>query len=121
MWTYKQSTGELFQEGGARLGVGYSGAPEFLNKPDAENLSNRGPIPRGHYHIGPVVEVDGKGPVCINLQPRTGQDMHGRGGFLIHGDSIAAPGSASHGCIILRRSIRELIAASEDRELEVVR
>ena len=45
--------------------------------------------------------------------------MFGRDGFLIHGDSIVHTGQASQGCIILPRSIREQIAASEDDELEV--
>lgn len=45
--------------------------------------------------------------------------MFGREGFLIHGDSIVHMGQASHGCIILPRSIREQIAASGDDEIEV--
>lgn len=122
MWVYKQSTGEFFKDG-ARLGIGYSGAPGHKNKPDDEHLSNRGPIPRGRYRIGPVVAIEGKGPVCIDLAPTAEQraNMHGRGGFLIHGDSISAPGTASRGCIILRRSIREAVVASPDKDLEVVR
>lgn len=120
MWTYKQSTGEISIDGAA-IGVGYSGQPECKNNPDAEHLVNRGPIPRGRYRIGDLVTVKGKGPVCIDLNPLPGQDLHGRGGFLIHGDSIKSPGTASHGCIILPRKIREIIAESPDRELEVVR
>jgi hypothetical protein len=46
--------------------------------------------------------------------------MFGRSGFLIHGDSIIRPGTASRGCIILAREIREQIAASGDADLEVV-
>lgn len=40
--------------------------------------------------------------------------------FRIHGDSIRAPGTASHGCIILPRAIRDRIWASGDRALQVV-
>ena len=125
MWTYRQSTGALLQNGQPFLwrGVpvcGYSGFGACKNKPDTEALGNQGPIPRGKYTIGQVVAIPGKGPYCIDLHPHQGQDLHGRGGFLIHGDSIAVPGSASHGCIILPRPAREAIAMSGDRELEVV-
>jgi hypothetical protein len=46
--------------------------------------------------------------------------MFGRDGFLIHGDSVEHPGTASHGCIIMSRAIREAIAQSDDHELNVV-
>jgi len=46
--------------------------------------------------------------------------MCGRSAFLIHGDSIAAPGTASHGCIILARPDRERIAESGVKQLVVV-
>jgi hypothetical protein len=43
-----------------------------------------------------------------------------RTGFLIHGDSIEHPGTASHGCIIMPRAIREAIAQNDDHDLNVV-
>jgi hypothetical protein len=46
--------------------------------------------------------------------------MCGRDNFLIHGDSIAAPGTASHGCIILNRLARERIDAARVGPLVVV-
>ena len=45
---------------------------------------------------------------------------HGRSGLLMHGDSKEHPGSASHGCVILPRSVREEVWQSGDRDLEVV-
>jgi hypothetical protein len=54
------------------------------------------------------------------LIPKEGTDTFGRSGFLIHGDSVAMPGTASHGCIILSRDLREQISASGDNQLEVV-
>jgi hypothetical protein len=54
------------------------------------------------------------------LLPCDGTDTLGRAGFLIHGDSVKAPGTASHGCIILPRAIRDRIAVSEDTRLCVV-
>src|ERR1035438_5538324 len=35
------------------------------------------------------------------LTPESGTNTFGREGFLIHGDSVQNPGTASHGCIIL--------------------
>lgn len=32
--------------------------------------------------------------------------MHGRAGFYMHGDKVAAPGNASEGCIIMPRAVR---------------
>lgn len=115
MWTYEQTTGRLSRNG-VIVSFGHSGDGDRRNDPDAEHLTNRGPIPRGRYRIGDVVTVEGRGPVCIDLHPVPGQNLHGRGGFLIHGDE-----AASHGCIILGRRTRQLIAESDDRELEVIR
>ena len=60
------------------------------------------------------------GPYVLPLTPDPENLMYGRDGFLIHGDSITNPGSASEGCIILPRSARTMIAASGDNRLEVV-
>ena len=60
------------------------------------------------------------GPFVLRLTPAPTNEMFGRDGFLIHGDSIEHPGSASHGCIILPRAIREAIAKSDDDTLHVV-
>ena len=60
------------------------------------------------------------GPFTILLEPAPGTDTLGRSAFRIHGDSVRAPGTASHGCIILPRAIRDHIWRSGDRDLEVV-
>jgi Protein of unknown function (DUF2778) len=46
------------------------------------------------------------------LTPDPSNDMCGRSGFLIHGDSVSHPGDASDGCIILSRAEREAIVKS---------
>jgi hypothetical protein len=46
--------------------------------------------------------------------------MFGRSGFLMHGDNIRLPGTASEGCIILPRDLREAIWNSADHTLEVI-
>jgi hypothetical protein len=61
-----------------------------------------------------------RGPFCIPLEPCDGTETHGRSAFLIHGDSIKAPGTASEGCIILSNVVRRGLWASGERIIEVV-
>ena len=122
MWTYKQSTGGLSRDG-ELAGAGYSGFEAGKNNPAMQNVPDAGPIPQGRYTIGApqCVDEDGPhGPFVLPLTPDPANEMFGRSGFLIHGDSIKSPGFASRGCMIMGRSIRELIASSGDAELTVV-
>lgn len=119
MWTYAQSTGQLSRNG-QPIAIGYSGFGEGKNNPALQGISDVGPIPRGDYTIGPpeCVDVAGPhGPYVLRLTPH--QAMN-RDGFLIHGDSMEHPGQASHGCIILARGFRSLIAVSHDTHLTVI-
>jgi hypothetical protein len=56
----------------------------------------------------------------MRLTPSGGQNMFERSGFLIDSDSSKHDKSASEGCIILDRNIRDKISASSDRKLFVV-
>ncbi len=118
---YLQSTGELFDGEGLLVGTGYSGAGIGRNNPALDSVHNVGPIPAGEYTIGAPEDLAGgpHGPFVLRLEPDPANNMHGRDGFLIHGDAIARPGSASHGCIILPRRVRERIALSGDDRLKV--
>ncbi len=120
MWTYHQSTGQLHDRLDVLCGVGYSGKGECKNSPAAQFRHNQGPIPQGSYRIGDPHDTDTHGPFVLSLSPGFDNVMQGRSGFLIHGDSLAVPGTASDGCIILDRALREKIAASDDKMLEVV-
>ena len=119
MWTYRQSTGELLQDG-RFVSQGYSGKGVGKNNPALENVHNVGPIPAGAWSIESLtVEKTPHGPFVLHLAPRNGTQTFGRSGFLIHGDSIKAPGEASEGCIILQRWVRSRIWASGDRAVTV--
>ena len=123
MWTYEQRTGRLLDDAGTLVATGYSGFGSDKNQPADESIADLGPIPAGEYSIGgpECVEAPGPhGPYVLRLTPAPTNDMFGRNGFLIHGDSIEHPGTASHGCIILPRKIREAIAQSDDQTLSVV-
>ena len=118
MWIYKQSNGQLWHNSEI-FGAGYSGHGEGKNNPACEAIHDVGPIPVGLYRIGPAHISANVGPCTMALDP-IDHDACGRTDFRIHGDSIHDPGGASHGCIIFPRKIRELISASDDKELEVI-
>jgi hypothetical protein len=118
-WTYKQSSGELDHDG-AVAGTGYSGHGDGLNNPAMQSAADVGPIPQGVYTIGlPHSPPDHLGPLAMPLTHVSG-DIFGRSAFFIHGDNAAGNHSASDGCIILARPIRQQIADSPDRDLQVI-
>jgi hypothetical protein len=117
-WTYKQSTGEL-DHNGAAIGAGYSGHGAGLNNPAMQNVHDVGPIPQGAWTIGPPRDPpDHLGPLAMPLTPSG--DTFGRSDFFIHGDNAQLNHSASDGCIILVREIRQQIVDSLDSDLQVV-
>ncbi len=123
MLHYSQSTGKLTSNNGFVLGTGYAGALGFKNDPNAQSIHDKGPLPRGVYDVGPPHNTVGHGPFVLTLIPHPDNIMFGRGGFLIHGDSIEHPGTASKGCIIMPRSARELAwddCLVNDTTLEVI-
>lgn len=122
-YVYEQATGNTYVDYGGSydfFASGYSGSADHggKNNPDAQCEKDIGPLPRGIYQIGNP--VTGPSPFSLPLKPAPENDMCGRSGFYIHGDSIAAPGRASHGCIIMKRPDRERMAASGLRKLKVV-
>lgn len=121
MWTYQQRNahgdGELDHDGVFEA-TSYSGTGAGRNNPDMEAVPNVGPIPRGLYHIGPATDDHPSlGPRVMALTP-VGHNAHNRTAFFAHGDS--ANHDASHGCIILGRTMRDAMDASPDRDLMVV-
>lgn len=119
-WLYRQSTGELINTAGETVAVGYSGAGDGKNKALMEKVKNVGPIPKGAYRISPPHDTVTHGPYVLPLTPNPLNVMYGRAGFLIHGDSVVSPGTASEGCIILPRGVREVIWNSGIHELGVI-
>lgn len=124
-WVYEQRTGRLRDPLGNLLGVGYAGGnccqqSEGRNNPDMDHIANVGPLPRGRYTIEKPRDTVTHGPYVLPLTPHVGNVMHGRGAFLIHGDSVVRPGCASDGCIIQARDVRYRLGSSLDHELEVI-
>lgn len=118
MIDYDQKTGNISLRA-TRIGVGYSGHGVGLDNPDKEDMQNIGPIPRGDWKITRWDDHHGdKGPQVAVLSP-VGHDAHGRSAFLIHGDNAQLNHTASHGCIIASRVIRDALRASKETELLV--
>lgn len=117
---YSQSTGILTTDDKKYIGSGYSGFASGKNNPLMESVRNIGPIPKGIYSIGKSYNSKKTGPLTIPLVPNPKNNMYDRSLFAIHGDNINMPGTASHGCIILSRKIREYIVNSIDKILKVV-
>lgn len=119
-WVYHSDSGELYAPDGVFEGKCYSGRGFGLDNPAAEKMAGVGPIPRGEYHIGlPQNPVGHLGPLAMPLLPTAATNDFGRNGFFMHGDNMSLDHSASHGCIVAGRSIREMVAVSTDRTLIV--
>lgn len=128
MLIYSQSKGSLCHvvegQDPAILGRGYSGHPPYVNDPDAQALKARGPIPRGRYRVSSPWDHVRLGPVVFFLEPVDPKQMMGRSGFLIHGDNKYGNRTASFGCIVISRKVRDdlatLRATAKGLILEVV-
>jgi hypothetical protein len=123
-WHYDQSSGELRDPTGALVATGYSGKGRGKNNPAMQSERGLGPLPAGLWRMKSVYASKSVGPFCITLWSEDGtpddrHDATGRSAFRIHGDSIRAPGTASKGCIILPRAVREKMWRSGDRLLKV--
>lgn len=118
MFVYEQKTGRFYDPTGKLLATGYSGRGAAKNDPSREKERGIGPIPRGKWRIGLPYNSQKVGPFALPLTP-VDHKAHGRTAFLIHGDSIKNPGTASSGCIILPRAVRNTIHASKVKDLIV--
>lgn len=128
MLVYSQSTGRLTEFGTDKLiGTGYAGFKEGRNNPDADHQQALGPIPRGFWRIGAVYDSRRVGPRTIPLYKLDGDpgddidSVTGRSAFRIHGDNSRGDQSASRGCIVLPRVVREAIINGKDEILWVKR
>lgn len=120
MWVYSQLEGQLFHDDIFK-GYGYSGHGIGYNNPNAESLKGVGVIPSGKYKIDAWEDHHKVLGVCVaHLSPVNPSDVFGRSGFFIHGDNQKMNHTASDGCIILNRLLRNLIQASKDNDLLVI-
>ena len=124
-WVYEQTTGKLYDPEGNYVATGYAGGncgknPEGINNHDMQNVKSIGPLPCGLYSFGSVVLKSQLGQFAIPLIPDSANEMFGRGGFFCHGDTQELNHSASVGCIIMPRNVRNEMYSSADRQIQVV-
>lgn len=126
---YEQSTGQLTLVDGlsgmeVSLCGGYAGRGWGFNNHDAQNEKDIGPLPEGNYRIGQIqtntVRAQSLNPrdmeFSMRLTPMTNIDT--RSGFLIHDDFGVR--NASNGCICTPKTVRQAIAGTGVRLLQVV-
>lgn len=107
---YEIASGEFSLSPEAKF-IGYAGNGIGKNNAEYCHVRNVGPLPRGMYLMLHRIE-NHPTDITIRLRAGEGEETFGRSGFLIHGDSAKAPGTASRGCIILNRAAREYLERS---------
>lgn len=99
---------------------GYSGYKGAANIPSRQCEKNIGPIPSGQYEVGSGRNSPNTGRMTLPLTPLPGTKMCGRGDFRIHGDNKKHNHSASHGCIIMPRAVRDILNDEGGGTLDVI-
>lgn len=117
-WTYNSATGGLYHNG-TYIETGYAGHGAGVNDPSMQSISRVGPLPTGRYTIGPQYYSPNTGRATMALTPAPTNQMYGRSAFRIHGDNSQRNRTASEGCMIFNRDIRDQIANSGDTDLVV--
>lgn len=101
----------VFRDGEQRpLAVGYSGARGHINHIPSVSIRSKGPVPPGTWYLARA-PWSRRGPQVISLTPDVATQTYGRTAFLIHGDNKRQNQTASAGCIIMPRHVRDVIAA----------
>jgi hypothetical protein len=119
MFSFRQSTGELFAANGFLVGRGWAGQGAGKNNPVMENVPGIGPLPRGGYTIEEPHDDARTGPYTMNLVPDAINEMFGRSEFRIHGAALEHPELSSEGCIVLPHDVRQIVWDSGDHRLQV--
>ena len=120
IWVYEQATGKMIYPDGHTVAQCYSGHGAGLNNPADEQVAGAGPIPHGMWHIDLTpLEHTACGPLALALSP-IGHNAFGRSLFRIHGDNQSVNHTASDGCIIAPRPVRQAIIDSGITYLNVV-
>jgi hypothetical protein len=109
-YIYHVASGIFELDGGARA-ICYSGDGEGKNNVGMQSVAFMGPIPVGSYYIDNRRNDDRHGKDVMPLLPETSTFTFGRGGFMLHGDSIANPGCGSLGCICMPPAARATVRA----------
>jgi hypothetical protein len=108
--SFSQSSGEIKNEDGTIVAMGWAGHGQAKLNPFMENERSLGPLPKGLYRVGEWQDHPRLGPMCAPLEQIEGETF-GRDDFWIHGPSRNPEkyGQESNGCIVIPRAQREVI------------
>ena len=112
-WKFVIKTGHIYDPLGNKVWTGYAGGnegknPEGVNNPLMVSVAKVGPLCPGFYTMESPLPTSHLGPFAIPLTPDATNVMFGRRGFYCHGDRTQPPPrSASEGCIIAARAVRD--------------
>lgn len=129
MWTWEIKSGNLYSNAGDLIGSGHAGHDvvengvvtiQGRNNPAMTHVKDIGPLPVGMYTIMPPKDYVTVGKFAMQLIPDITNEMFGRGGFYMHGDSFEDQVVDSDGCPVQQRPVREFVANSNDNRLHVV-
>ena len=121
MIVFDVKNGRLLDPGGYVIGPAWSGHGAAANDQSQERVQNVGPIPRGLYDVGPMIDGGHLGPNVMALTPVNPAQCFGRSGFYMHGDTVGdIDHVASDGCIIASLPERLKVNAASDRRLNVI-
>jgi hypothetical protein len=98
-------------------GFGYSGQAQYLNNLLYQADHKTGPLPAGTYTITAINNDPHRGQHTCVLTPDPANQMFGRSGFLIHGDTADRTHTASDGCIIAPLWVRQQFEAGDAVEV----
>lgn len=118
LWEYRIDDGSLSKDG-ELVGFGYSGAPGYTNRSSEVDKKSKGPIPPGEWFFDRA-PWSRKGPQVMSLIRGPQTETFGRSAFMIHGDNKRRNRSASNGCIVFDRHIRDQLAADAPGRLVVL-
>jgi RHS repeat-associated protein len=109
---YSQSSGKFdcFDKTTDKHTIGatcYSGSGASRDKPADQCVKDKGPIPGGWWNIGSGYNHPELGNPTFNLDPQTGTDTCLRDLFRIHADNSLGNFSASGGCIVCSKQVRD--------------
>jgi len=90
------------------------------NNPAMQAVRCIGPLPVGWYSMSEPFHHPKLGQITFQLTPDPENEMFGRDDFFMHGAGGDDPENSSEGCIIQAHDVRQAVADSGIRRLQVV-
>lgn len=118
---FDRKAGTLYDYPTGKVWFGiWSGHGDAANDPTREREKGIGPLPAGLYRYGQPRDGGHLGPFVLDLTQIAGASFD-RSLFRVHGDTAGdIAHTASDGCIIAPRNVREWLDEQTDRRITVI-